>query len=257
MPWEGATLYYASVELGDQPKLTEAIKVAGKANAVSVTQPIWGLDNSKDKLFFSSDQTGYQNIWVADTAKEGAEARLAAKQLEQDFTNPMWSLGTSDYALLDGQTAIVAPLNDRPCLSHLNVRSGKITPLAGGEVYAEIAQLKRLSDTQAVFIGSKSDAPATLVIVTLGSSAGQADFSEVETTAPEHSKKPVDPAYASRPETYTLSVPWNENAKRPDGMGKDISEVDLHVILFPPTNPKFKAPEGTLPPCLVGVHGGP
>jgi hypothetical protein len=257
MPWEGATLYYASFKLEDEPKLTRSVEVAGKHNTVSVTQPLWGLGESKDKLFFASDETGYQNIWVVDTAQEGAEARLAMKQLDKDFTTPMWSLGTCDYALLDGKTGLVAPLNDRPTLSHFDLRSGKIVAIAGGEVYGKIDQLKRLSDTQAVFIGSKSDAPATLVIVTLGSSAGQADFSEVQTTKPEHLKKPVDPAYASRPETYTLRVPWNENAKRPEGMSEDTKEVDLHVILFPPTNPKFKAPEGTRPPCLVGVHGGP
>lgn len=177
MPWEGATLFYADVKLGDKPKLTHAVEVAGKANAISVTQPLWGLNESKDKLFFSSDKTGFQNIWVVDTGKQGAEAQLAHKPLEQDFSTPMWSLGTSDYALLDGKSAIVGPARDKPILSHLDIRTGKITPLAGGEVYGKVDQLKRLSDTQVIFIGSKSDAPSTLVIVTLGSSAGQADFS--------------------------------------------------------------------------------
>jgi len=257
MPWEGATLYHADVKLGEKPELVNVVEVAGKANAISVTQPLWGLNESKDKLFFSSDETGYQNIWVVDTAKQGEKAQLAMKSVDRDFTTPMWSLGTCDYALLSGKTALVAPSHDRPCLSHFDLRTGKITPLARGEVYGQIDQLKRLSDTQAVFIGSKSYASSTLVIVTLGSSPGHADFSEIQTTPAEFAKKPVDPDYASEPETYTLTVPWNEKAKRPEGMGIDTKEVDIHVTLYPPANPKFKAPEGTQPPCLVGVHGGP
>jgi len=257
MPWEAAILSTASIDSSDKASLKEIKKVAGANGKVCVTQPVWGVKEASGKLYFLSDETGYLNLWSIDTEKTDAKAEMSMKPLEKDLADPMWALGTIDIAVLDGATALVAPISGGETLSHFDLNTGKIKPLQGGEVYRAILQLKRLSDTQAVFIGQKSSAPPTLVIVTLGSAAGHADFTEVKTTAPEFAKKPVDPEYASVPETYTLSVPWSENAKRPEGMDTDQKEVDLHVIVFPPKNPNFKGPEGSKPPCLVGVHGGP
>jgi len=257
MPWEAAILYTAAIDNATSFRLKEIKKVAGNNGTVCVTQPVWGVKGASDKLYFLSDETGYLNLWSIDTGKSDAKAEMSMKPLEKDMGNPMWALGTIDIAILDGATALVSPISGGEALSHFDLNTGKIKPLQGGEVYRALSQLKRLSDTQAVFIGSKSSASPTLVIVTLGSSAGHADFTEVKTTAPEFAKKPVDPEYASIPVTYTLSVPWSESAKRPEGMDADRKEVDLHVIIFPPKNPNFKGPEGSKPPCLVGVHGGP
>jgi dipeptidyl aminopeptidase/acylaminoacyl peptidase len=56
----------------------------------------------------------------------------------------------------------------------------------------------------------------------------------------------LDPAWFSRPEH--VSFPTREG-----GTGIDVA----HALVYPPTNPLATAPEGTLPPLLVVVHGGP
>jgi hypothetical protein len=247
MPWEGTKLYHSDFS---QSELKNVTYVAGEKGEIAVNQPVW----SDNRLFFLSDQTGYHNLWQIDTGRQDATPEPATKRLEYDFGNPMWQLGISDYTILSPKIAIVRPIIDsRTSLSRLDLESQTITPLKGGEIYVEVQQLKRLSDTQAVFIGSRGDQKPTLVLVTIGSTG--AEFKEIQTNAPQTGAKKLDPKYISHAETHTLRIPWEKKAVRPKGMKE--GDVDLHVNLFLPTNPKFMAPEGTAPPCLVGVHGGP
>lgn len=264
MPWEGTELYFATFDVWNQRSLETPKRVAGESGKIAVTQPNWfrqkGTASSIEKLFYMSDETGFTNLWSTDVdGSSNTKPSLAMKPSPTDFGTPMWSLGTSDYAVLSQHSALVVPIvESQSRLSHLDLQTGHVTPIVGGEIYRQVDQVTALSGTQAVFIGSKYDAAPTLVIVTLTSDLGSADFKEIATSPPSlQSKPPLDSSWISRGETLKLSVPWPQDAQRPPGMPSSQTEVDLHVVYYPPTNPDFKAPEGTSPPCIVAVHGGP
>lgn len=270
MPWEGSRLFYADFD-SKKKELSPPVYIAGKKKEISVGQPSW----SANKIYFLCDETGFTNLWVADIPKAGAKAEggkakvsagLAMKQVEYDLGSPAWQLGMSQYVILNPTTALIAPvIKSNHLLSVLNLKTGKYTPLKGAEDFPDLGAIRRLSDVQAVFIGTSGKMSKKVVIVTLSSHAGDATFKvlgeEDYTLNPSAlNKSNLDPAYISESEVITLKVPWNEKAKRPRGMGEDVKEVDVHVRLYLPKNPGYRAEEEDEkrgPPCLVGVHGGP
>lgn len=99
--------------------------------------------------------------------------------------------------------------------------------------------LARISDTKFVVIGSTATAPAALYLIDLE-----------HPSEPQVLKSSADLSLSTLlySEAEHISFPRVYGDKK-DGLG--------HALYLPPKNPEYKAPDGLLPPLIVGLHGGP
>lgn len=236
MPWDGGEIYVARVKADDEElRLEDVRRVAGRAGAVSAGYPSWV---SRDALLFTSDESGYQNPWTYSLSSRTAAAALQTPVAE-DFSLPMWKLGSSYGAQVDteGKMALFTAVRDgRSVLYVVSLHCGTLEEVQCP--YAVVRSIRPLVDRAAVFIGAKEDAPSSIVLCTLKDYA-KPKFSDVKPAA----KDPDFPSWCiSKPIPMTLEIPNGD---------------PLYVVLYPPTNPEFKGPENESPPCIVSVHGGP
>ncbi|KAJ9120245.1 hypothetical protein QFC22_003145 [Naganishia vaughanmartiniae] len=242
--------------LNKQPTHLSPIKIAGRHSEVSINDIKWDIANP-DKLYFLSDETGYANLWFADLSKADSGIQLATKSLPHDLGEPMWKLGRSWYAIVSEDTALVAPLVEgKRCLHHLHLLTGVMMKL--NNEYCDVSNIHRVSSQEAIFSGGKYNSARKVVLVTLGTEAGQATFRELDCSADlcsESRMAALGEDYISEGEHITLSTffqPRNSQTAVPTSR-----KVDLHVTLYSPLNPEYCAPDGQLPPALVMVHSGP
>jgi dipeptidyl aminopeptidase/acylaminoacyl peptidase len=267
MPWEGTELYYSEFPLPvkDQPLAPlKPVKIAGQHLNISINDLKWDTtDNGNpNKLYYLSDQTGFVNLWSVDLGGEpGAALKpdIAMYPLAHDLSEPLWTLNPSWYAIMSSKEAIIAPnLYGERSLAHVDLQRKRVSPITSE--YRDITQLQRVNDRQAVFLAGKYDEPRKIVVVTLGSRAGDATFQEVEVSTTTKGGPKLDQAYISKGELITLTVQF---PPPPPSFSSSLDEnirsknVDLHVTLYPPTNPEYQAPKDELPPVICQVHGGP
>ncbi|KAJ9097827.1 hypothetical protein QFC19_006695 [Naganishia cerealis] len=252
MPWEGTELYYSKFHVAqmDRPIVLEPIKIAGEHLNVSINDIKWDISNP-DKLYYLSDQTGFVNLWCIDLSKPDAQSDIAMYPLAHDLGEPLWYLSPSWYAIVSEKDALIAPnMDGERTLCHLDLYKRRVSPITSD--YRDIINLQRINDKQAVFLGGKYNEPRKIVLVTLGQRGGDATFQEVELSTTKGGPK-LDRDYISKGELITLTVdfpPPSDNVRS--------KKVDLHVTLYPPTNPGYKAAhDGELPPVITQVHGGP
>jgi dipeptidyl aminopeptidase/acylaminoacyl peptidase len=250
MPWDGTELLYAefdsSADYKDYATL-QPKKIAGAHSSVSINDVKWDVFGT-DKLYYLSDETGYTNLWSIDLAEPDPSPKLVMEPIPNDLSEPLWRLAPSWYAILSANTALIAPnICGIRRLRHLDVDTGRSTQIKNE--YCDITGLHRLSENRAAFLAGKWDEPIRIVIVTLGSCADTATFGEL--VFAKESRLPD--AHISRGECMSLPImPKLGNlASSPD------KSRDIHVVLYPPTNPDFTPLKGELPPAIVMVHGGP
>ncbi|KAJ9103963.1 hypothetical protein QFC21_002426 [Naganishia friedmannii] len=268
MPWEGTELYYSHFSLPEKNKpITplEPIKIAGEHLNVSINDVKWDPTTTTtttnggnpDKLYYLSDQTGFVNLWSVDLGEPSGNVKpdIAMYPLAHDLSEPLWTLNPSWYAIMSSKDALIAPnIDGVRSLAHLDLQRKRVSPIT--TEYRDITHLRRIDDTHAVFLAGKYDEPRKIVCVTLGARGGDATFQEVEVSTTMRGGPKLDHAYISKGELITLTVQFPPPSSPPDDdvRGKN---VDLHVTLYPPTNPEYQAPAGESPPTVVQVHGGP
>lgn len=101
--------------------------------------------------------------------------------------------------------------------------------------------LARLSSTSVLVIGAGYTAPQAVYSIDVASSAASPTVKLVRSC--------TDTAYP--PSLFSTPVPISFPSRRAD------PPRDVHGFFWPPHNPSFSAPEGTLPPLLITTHGGP
>lgn len=221
MPWDDTTLYVA--DLG--PDGLSHIEVAAGGGAESAMEPKWGEDGA---LYFISDRTGFWNLYV----RRGAET-AAILPRDAEFAGPLWGLGQSNYALMDG--GLIAATYGDAGGDHLAVidpadGSARDIPLP----FSVIGALHRLDGhTVALLAASGLETGA---VVTVNIETGEA------TVIRRPSPAAIEPRFISRAEAITF----------PSGGG-----LPVHALYYPPTNGAYAAPAGEKPPLIVQVHGGP
>lgn len=102
MPWNGAEIHVADVVItGSGETLLLQLKnpkqIAGERSKISACYPLWATPTL---LLYTSDESGFVNPWMYDTAQDKSAA-LFAKPINEDFAKPLWSLGESNFALID------------------------------------------------------------------------------------------------------------------------------------------------------------
>lgn len=99
--------------------------------------------------------------------------------------------------------------------------------------------ITRVSDSRALVIGSGTTVSQTLYEIRIdGESRTRLNIIR------KSSDEDFDQSMYSRPETIHIKSKGNPSR-------------DIYGFLWMPHNPRFCAPEGTLPPLIISVHGGP
>ncbi|OAX36167.1 alpha/beta-hydrolase [Rhizopogon vinicolor AM-OR11-026] len=243
MPWEGGQIYIADVQYDPTThtlSLSGKRLVAGQANTISACYPLWV---SNDKLLFTSDESGYANLWEYTQASTKA---VLSSPVEEDFGMPPWTLRNYPFASLDvnGTKVIcVAWRGGRSVLYVVDIAKGSLLEIKDQSFdFVSVDHVQRLSENNFAFTGLRSNAPGAAMLCTLTGSSFVPDFQVLRSTA-SASSAPLSEDIISLPEPITLQV-----AGKP-----------LHVVYYAPKNPEYAGSSipGEKPPCVLGVHGGP
>lgn len=223
MPWDAAQLVVRDLRTGE-----ETIVAGGPGE--SVAEPRWRSDGS---LWFLSDRTDWWNLYRWEPGSDIAPV----VRIDADIGVPAWAFGTTRYAVLDGGRVVVARWRDG--FDGLAVRGpdGVVTDL----------------DVPFTVVGAVVTAGPDAVVVVAGSPTAEAGVHRID-LGPEPRVTTLRPPRDLGLEPDQLSVPEAVRFPSVDGLGETRTGHALH---YPPTNPRFRGPEGELPPLLVVIHGGP
>jgi dipeptidyl aminopeptidase/acylaminoacyl peptidase len=234
MPWEGSELLVASVETAsDQSglKISNAKVIAGQRDKISANEPLW-VDN--ETLIYQSDTAGYYNPQKYSVSSNKSSPILSNPSADE-YSEPAWMFGWSRTAILTNTTILASPIRKGfSKLILIDITNGSIKELDNPFVTINI--LRRVNSSSAVFAGVKNDDAVALVKVEIDDS-GAAKYSVLKSTSNLASTLP--PGFISESVPHTLK---NGN---------------LHVIVTPPKNAEYSAPDGEKPPAVVNIHGGP
>ena len=221
MPWDATELKVAT--LGEQG-FEAPVTVAGDA-AESVVDPQWDTDGT---LYFVSDRSGYWNLY----AWSGTAVR-AVWQRAADFATPQWTLGQSHYALTgDGFALVCFEERGIQRLAVVDLRHGTGRVLA--LPYVEYSDFTRIDGRHVAVIAASAHAPNAIVNIDV-------------TTGTVNTLHEVGAALLPS-SGVSVAIPVDFASAH----GRT-----AHAFYYPPLNPNFQAPPGTLPPLLALVHGGP
>jgi dipeptidyl aminopeptidase/acylaminoacyl peptidase len=223
MPWDATTLVVRDLVTGE-----DTVVAGGRGESVS--EPCWQPDGS---LWFLSDRTDWWNLyrWVPDADIE------PVVRVDAEIGVPGWSLGGARYTVLGDGRIVFARRRDG--------RDGLATRAVDGTLgdldlpFSAVSTVRGAGpDAVVVVAGTPTAEPGVYRVDLAGDPA-------VTALRPPRDLG-VDPAYLATPEHISFPSVDGEWAPR-----------TAHALFYPPANPAHRAPDGTLPPLLVVIHGGP
>jgi dipeptidyl aminopeptidase/acylaminoacyl peptidase len=221
MPWDAAQLVVRELATGE-----ETVVAGGWGESVS--EPRWRPDGS---LWFLSDRTEWWNLYRWEPGADIA----AVVRTDADIGVPAWAFGSARYAVLDDGRVVVARWRDG--FDGLTLRD------TGGA----LADLD-LPFTAVGAVVAAGDA----VVVVAGSPTTEAGVHRLDLDPVRVSTLRAPRDLGLAPDE--LSVPEAVRFPSVDGAGEARTG---HALFYPPANPRFRGPDGELPPLLVVIHGGP
>jgi dipeptidyl aminopeptidase/acylaminoacyl peptidase len=230
MPWDGTELWVAEIAADGQ--IGTPCRAAG-GNAESLFQPAW---SPAGDLYVVSDRSGWWNLYrvqgYSSNAGHADDALEALHPMDAEFGKPQWLFGMTTYGFTaDGR---IVCLYEQDGVTHLAV----CDPSTGAfdEIPTPYSTMRdpQVNDEQVVFVGSSPTAGEAIVELDLRARTCRVlrNSDRVE----------LDARYASIAEPIRFPTEGGLHA---------------HAFFYPPANPDFEGPEGTLPPLLVIAHGGP
>ncbi len=223
LPWDGTECVVADLDADGVPGPGRV--VAGDASTWT-TQPRWLPDGS---LVVASEPEEWLELFRWD----GERLRPLTAGVEAEFAGPDWVFGLSSVAVAgDGTVVAVGRGGGRDRLYRVDP-AGSRAPLALDLPFTHISDLV-VRDGEAAAIVASPTTFRTLVRIDLASGTW--------TVVRRSSSLELDPAVVSVGEPVEFPTAGDRTA---------------HGILYRPTNPSFRAPDGELPPLVVTSHGGP
>ncbi len=226
MPWDTTRLRVA--DINDDGSIGEAVTVAG-GPGVSIVQPAWSAGGV---LHYVSDETGWWNLYALDGPDGLAGAARNLAPMDAELGDPAWVFGRSSYGFApDGSILAVA----RAAGSDAFIRigdDGVVTPVEAP-----------FSEVESLQVG-----PARAVVI----AAGPHDGATVTALDPRTGEPSGVLARSLATPIAAAVLPHAEPISFPTGDG-----ATARALFFPPTNDRFRGPDGELPPLLVLSHGGP
>lgn len=235
MPWTQSALHVGA--LAPDGTLISDVVLVDHAD-VCVYEPRWTLDND---LIHVDDSTGWANFYRTEgfvEKKEGEpddawETRLRTRALHpgpQAFSRPHWQLGLHSYDNLDNDHLVCSWAEDGEWhIGTIRIDNGLLEEWPVG--WWPVGNVASHSG-RVIFLGDNPTGTHAIVEVT----------DQVPTVLRPSSESDLPDAYVSAAE----QVEWT-NRDGSSGWGR----------YYPPRNPDYEAPEGTLPPLLVSVHPVP
>jgi len=222
MPWDATTLWRKDLS-NDAP----AAAVAGNSNE-SVCHPQWSPDG---RLFFVSDRSGWWNLytWSANTV-------TPVWRDEAEYGLPHWQFGQHTYAFADANRIVAIRSSDgRQTLVTMTLDDNGVATQTQALTlpYSTFNNLTIHNGLMCVQAGSAIESSRVI-----GLQLDNAGHHVVRTS----NDLVVDPAYISQAKAISYPTSDGDTA---------------HAFFYAPQNPDFIAPEGSLPPLVVFLHGGP
>ncbi|KAH6664235.1 Alpha/Beta hydrolase protein [Halenospora varia] len=234
MPWTGSEVYVADWENGE---VTGKTYVAGKALDNAVCQPRWHFDGT---LWFIQEPEGIWQLYryYPDTKKVEFVHLKGYENIEMGMREV--KIGNCSYVPLDQNTIVIAYTKEGTSgLITYNLTTKDITELDLEIVEVAFTGVRRTSSNSFALIGATTKTPQALYHVSL-SKPNEKQLLKSTTSIP----LPLSIFSPSKSITFP----------RTHGVDRSLSS---HAIYAPPHNPDFIAPDGTLPPMIVSIHGGP
>ncbi len=233
MPWDGTVLVVAKLQRNGMPTAPQL--VAG-STIEAVFQPQWSPANV---LYFVSDRTGWGNLYAWKDGEVRELYRAAA-----EFGLPQWVFAQSTYGF--GTDCIICTYTQGGIwhLARLDLLNGLVeidlSTNSDLEPYTEISQLRVYGD-RAVVIAASPVQNSELIQFNLTTGQLKVLKSQSLTIRPGASLA-ENKSYISLPQTIAFPTQNGQIA---------------YAFYYPPHNPDYQAPAGTLPPLVVKSHGGP
>ncbi len=225
MPWDGAELWAGRL-VGET--LTEVRRVAGGDDVSVAELDWWGAD-----LVLTEDSTGFWELYHHDLST-GTTTRLSEEQA--DLGHPRWMLGGDELAVVGDAVVLTRTREGVSTLLRADLSRD-----AHGAVLAEVVEWPTHTG-QLLALVPHAGAVATLEVDADGRRA-------VRVRGLDGSVSTVDEV----PGPTTRAGDLGE--VRPVTVGE--GEQQTHAFLHLPANADVTAPEGSLPPLVVFLHGGP
>jgi dipeptidyl aminopeptidase/acylaminoacyl peptidase len=217
MPWDGSELHLVELDTGMD-------RVIAGGDGISVTDPGF-LASGPDAgaVLAMSDEHGW---WRPELIGPDGGGRRWLSELDAEFAGPAWTLGARRWAQLPDARLVVTASGAPGVLQD----DGSVVPLdpawtSCSDVHADGAG--RL----AVVAGGDTVTARVAVLTPAGTGWHVTDL---RLAADQDSDTPAP----FRPPARPITV---------DG---------VHAVVYPPTNPEYRAEPGTAPYLMV-VHGGP
>jgi len=222
MPWDATELWVGRLgEVDGVLHLSDPRREAGGAGE-SLLQPEWGRHAS---LYVCSDRSGWWNVHRVD----GVDRLSPVVSVDAEVSLPPWLLGQSRYLVTADGTVVTAHAQGLDTvLTSVPERGEAVTERLAEQRVAALAH----DGTSLLGIVTFPDRPVE--VRRLGT--GEADVlrTGAGTVLPRQ--------WVSVPSHVTFTTADDQQA---------------FAWFYPPVNPQAVAPQGTRPPLLVTVHGGP
>jgi dipeptidyl aminopeptidase/acylaminoacyl peptidase len=226
MPWDGCELFVA--DLAHDGTLGDPVRVAGVDGEEAIWQPEWSPGGD---LVFASDRSGWWNLERIHGRERGV-----LHPAEAEFGYPAWVFGTRSLGFLgDGRIVCSYERDGRSQHGILDPETGVLEDLDldGRDALWGAPCISADGSTVLLVAGSATTPHEVLLL----------DVETGSTTVLRRSAQvPVDTAYFSVPRAIEFPTEGGLTA---------------HALVYQPTNPDQRAPEGEAPPLVVMSHGGP
>lgn len=226
MPWDRTTLKLAPVL--EDGTLGEAQVIAGGDRAV--LEPQWAADGT---LYYIDELSGWWNLHAWKDGRSRSVAPMA-----RELGGPLWQLGMQSYVLAGPDQAIVrSSLEAVDELGLIDLANGSYQKLALPIV--SVGDIHRDAGGRIICsVASVDDVPALVAINPASGTMETLHRTGARTIGAEF-------------------VSVGERIRFPTESGPDGEAREAHATWYPPRNPAFAGPEGSKPPLIVLIHGGP
>ena len=226
MPWDNTTLWSANFDTdGKLEGLTEHNPDTGE----SAIDPQWDVEGN---LYVLSDRNNWWSLYQVS----GTEFTLLSPQPEKsEIGGPAWQVGKHYYRIRQDGSILAQVVKGAIGQLYLLDRKSNtmhvLTPESAAiEDFVE-------SDSALYVIQDPQTRPGELIA--LSDLSGDSPKVNIVTSS---SDSALSPDWV--PTIQEVSFPVGDTAK-------------AYGTYFPPTNPDVNAPEGSAPPLIVMIHGGP